>query len=82
MQKRKQKKVDSVTSLSIVSKGSESKKVQILEAEDETQKKPKAKGPPPAAVPITKRQSGPPKPVIKKSAGNSHGAVMQQDMVP
>jgi hypothetical protein len=49
----------------------------VLEVE-ELPKKSKAKGPPPAAVPITKKYaSGPPKPVIKKSNGASGVAIMQ-----
>ncbi len=39
----------------------------MIEPLEEVQTKPKSKGPPPAAVPITKKPNGPPKPVIKKN---------------
>ena len=54
------------------------KSVKVVEpGEDGTTGKPqKAKGPPPAAVPITKRSNGPPKAVLKKPSAGVGGAVM------
>jgi len=51
-------------------------KIEDPAGEEVPVKPQKAKGPPPAAVPITKR-GGPPKAVLKKPSVGAGGAVMQ-----
>ena len=62
-------------SMTTSEKGKGAKVVEPPAGEEGEGKPLKAKGPPPAAVPITKK-GGPPKAVLKKPSAGAGGAVM------